>query len=287
MTKLALLILYSFLFIYKAVAHPGIGIVMDNDRNVFYTDLNHVWKISTDGNRTIAVENVHTHELYIDADGNLYGEHEWYYGEQSDKWGNYVWCLNKNGILKKVIPDVEGFLENTTLIRDSSGNSYWPKKQTNGEILMKKFVDGANRQITNHKFNDIRWMHYSNFNDNLYVVDHLSVKKITPSGEVAVLAENLKEENPPFESVADHHYIFGIWTDARFNVFVALYGAGKVVKINSTGKVSTIFTSNQGWSPCGGMIGKDGSLWVMEFSSGNGTRVRKIVHNGPDLVYGS
>ena len=27
-------------------AHPGIGIVMDDDGNVFYTDLTHVWKIS-------------------------------------------------------------------------------------------------------------------------------------------------------------------------------------------------------------------------------------------------
>ena len=36
-------------------AHPGIGIVQDTQGNIFYTDLVHVWKISPDGERNIAV----------------------------------------------------------------------------------------------------------------------------------------------------------------------------------------------------------------------------------------
>jgi hypothetical protein len=58
-----------------AAAHPGIGIVMDSRGNVFYTDLSHVWKIAPRGAKSIAVRGVHTHELYIDREDNLYGEH--------------------------------------------------------------------------------------------------------------------------------------------------------------------------------------------------------------------
>lgn len=280
------IIFCCFLLPIKTEAHPGIGIVMDNEGNVFYTDLIHVWKISPDGTRTIAVKNVHTHELYLDANGDLYGEHEWYEGEATDKWGNYVWCLSKDGVLEKVIPDVEGFLDNTTLIRDLTGNSYWAKKTGNLEVLMKQTSDGRNHQFTDHQFDDIRWMHYSKNDKNLYVVDHLTIKKITPSGTVEVISKELKEDRTPFEGVADRHYIFGLWTDSKLNVYVALYGAGKVKKISSSGNITTVFSSQEGWSPCGGLIDKEGIMWVMEFSKNNVTRVRKIIPNGEDILYG-
>ncbi|WP_430468016.1 hypothetical protein [Winogradskyella ouciana] len=286
MKKLILLLFYFFI-INSLEAHPGIGIVMDNEGNVYYTDLTHVWKISKEGKLTIAVENVHTHELYLDSNGNLYGEHEWYNGEATDTWGNYVWCLNKEGNFEKVIPDFEGFLDNTTLIRDNEGNSYWSKKSGNGEVLMKQSVNGDNYKFSSHQFDDIRWMHFSTNDENLYVVDNLKIKKITPSGNVEVLAENLKENGAPFMGVGDRHYIFGLWTDTHKNIYVALYGAGKVKKINHKGEITTVFVSDEGWSPSGGLIEKDGTLWIMEFSTKNKTRVRKVMPNAEDMIYGN
>ncbi|WP_258541839.1 hypothetical protein [Parvicella tangerina] len=286
MHKLISLLFSCFILINTTEAHPGIGIVMDNEGNVFYTDLTHVWKISPEGKRTVAVKNVHTHELYLDANGDLFGEHEWYEGEITDKWGNYVWRLSKDGVFEKFIPDVEGFLDNTTLIRDPAGNSYWAIEFGNADVLMKQTLNGRDHIFTPHKFDDIRWMHYSENDNNLYVVDHLTIKKITPSGVVEILATNLKENKPSFEGVADRHYIFGLWTDTDGNVYVALYGAGKVKKISPEGRISTFFFSEEGWSPCGGMIDKNGTVWIMEFSSGNETRVRKMVSNGEDILYG-
>lgn len=286
MKKLILLLFYFFI-INSLEAHPGIGIVMDNEGNVYYTDLTHVWKIPKEGKLTIAVENVHTHELYLDSNGNLYGEHEWYNGEATDTWGNYVWCLNKDGDFEKVIPDFEGFLDNTTLIRDNEGNSYWSKKSGNGEVLMKQSVNGDNYKFSSHQFDDIRWMHFSTNDENLYVVDNLKIKKITPSGNVEVLAENLKENGAPFMGVGDRHYIFGLWTDTHKNIYVALYGAGKVKKINHKGEITTVFVSDEGWSPSGGLIEKNGTLWIMEFSTKNKTRVRKVMPNAEDIIYGN
>ena len=84
------------------VAHPGIGIVKDSKGNIYYTDLENVWKISLDGNKSKVVSNVHTHELYMDERGNLYGEHLWYNGESQNTWGHYDWCLKNTGELVKV-----------------------------------------------------------------------------------------------------------------------------------------------------------------------------------------
>ena len=281
-----LLIFCCFHLPITTEAHPGIGIVMDNDGNVFYTDLTHVWKITPDGNHSIAVRNVHTHELYLDSNGDLYGEHEWYEGEATDKWGNYVWCLSKDGVFEKVIPDVEGFLDNTTLNRDLEGNSYWAKKVREGEVLMKQTPNGQNIEFSNHQFNDVRWMHYSENDKNLYVVDHLAVKRVNASGFVTVVSNELKEDKSLFNRVSDRHYVYGLWTDSDGNVFVALYGAGKVKKISPGDDDTTIYNSKWGWSPCGGLIDKNGIFWIMEFSRFNKTRVRKVIPNGEDIVYG-
>ena len=118
------------------------------------------------------------------------------------------------------------------------------------------------------------------------MVDKLEIKKVSPSGNVTLIADDLKETKPPFEGVADRHYIFGIWTDKDINVYVAVYGASKVKKIDADGKITTVFESESGWSPCGGMIATDGTQWIMEFSENNKTRVVKIDAFGARKIYG-
>lgn len=128
----------NFLFLISlfCIAHPGIGIVKDKKGNIYYTDLAKVWKIDLDGNKTIVVSGVHTHELYIDENDNLYGEHLWYNGESQNTWGHYVWCLKNNGKLIKANA-TEGFLNNYSFARDSSGNMYWVERFTISRIMKK------------------------------------------------------------------------------------------------------------------------------------------------------
>jgi len=284
------LIIFFFCLIFGPTgieAHPGIGIVMDSEGNVFYTDLDHVWKISTNGEQSIAVKNIHTHELYIDEEDNLYGEHEWYEGEATDKWGNYVWCLSKDGVFEKTIQDVEGFLDDNTLVRDTENNSFWAEKSSDHVLLRKQTLNGQSHIVTEHYFNDIRWMYFSKYDNNLYVVDHLKIKKVTSQGEVTLIADDLKDSKFLFDSVADRHYIFGMWSDEKMDLYVALYGAGKVKKISTTGEITTIFKSSTFWSPCGGMKAPDGTQWIMEFSKRNKTRVRKISPDGKHTLFKS
>ena len=66
-------------------AHPGVGIVQDSAGNIYYTDLKQVWKLAPDGKKSVAVPNVHTHELCLDGEDNLFGEHLWYEGDATKK----------------------------------------------------------------------------------------------------------------------------------------------------------------------------------------------------------
>ena len=46
--------------------------------------------------------------------------------------------------------------------------------------------------VTTDRFQDVRWMHVSNANNCLYVVDNLKIKKVTPFGKVETIITNLQ-----------------------------------------------------------------------------------------------
>ena len=64
----------SLLFTVSAFAHPSVSVVIDSHGNVFYSDLKQIWRVAPDGSRSVAVPNVHSHALYIDAGDTLYGD---------------------------------------------------------------------------------------------------------------------------------------------------------------------------------------------------------------------
>jgi len=278
--------LFLILGIGQLAAHPGIGIVMDSQGNVYYTDLAQVWKITPSGKHVLAVESVHTHELYIDEQDNLYGEHIWYEGEATDQWGYYIWCLSRIGELSKTIQDTKGFPVNNTLRRDRAGTMYWAEKWGEQEILKRRTTKGVIQAHSSHRFTDIRWLHVPGKAGEVYVVDYLQLKKVEPNGKVRLLSDKLKEGRSVLNWVRDHHYVMGVWSDREKNTYVALYGARKVKKFKPDGTSETIYKSSKGWAPSGGLIGKDGSLWVMEFSFKNETRIKRIDRNGEVHCFG-
>src|SRR5687767_8703230 len=92
-----------------AKAHPPTSVVMDSRGNVYFSDLEQVWKISAGGKLSVAVPNVHTHQLYIDEQDRLVGEDVRYLGERLNRYRHRVWQLSPDGRLKDIIPEKEGF----------------------------------------------------------------------------------------------------------------------------------------------------------------------------------
>jgi len=92
----------------RSSAHPSIAIVKDSKGNIYYSDLGQVWKIGG-GKKSIAVANVHTHELFIDVNDNLVGEHLWYDGDASGKFYHYLWRLEKNGKLDTIFTTTQAY----------------------------------------------------------------------------------------------------------------------------------------------------------------------------------
>ena len=272
--KKTILFANCLLLIAYCFAHPGVGIVKDSKGNIFYTDLNQVWKISPDGSKTVVVHHVHTHELYMDANDNLYGEHLWYNGEKPDTWGSYAWCLQSNGKLDTVVAPHKGFLEGYSFNRDGLGNQYWAERFTIS-CIKKKTPGGVITTIAEGKFKDIRWMHVTP-EGIVYFVDLLDLYKIDKNGKLSLIVKALAKQPSPFSLQLPRHSIFGLWLDKNKNIYAAVTSEKAVKKIALDGKVTDVVYSLLPWSPVSGLFDDEGNLWLMEFNTFNETRVRKI-----------
>jgi len=263
-----------------AAAHPGIGIVLDSRGNVFYTDLRHVWKIAPDGAKSIAVANVHTHELYLDAQDNLYGEHLWYEGEATDKWGHRVWRLSAGGKLEDIIPARQGFLKNYSFVRDRQGAMYWAERGPT-TVIRKRAPDGTISVHATARFQNVRWMTCTP-EGTLYLIDLYDLVRIEPNGNVRVVARDLAERSFWQFFVSNEHAVYGLWPDAQGNVYVAVLAGRVVKKVTPEGKVSEFARSRPPWSPTGGLVAPNGDVWILEYRSPTlgFARVRRIQPNG-------
>ena len=275
--KNSFITLFTILVSCLSFAHPGIGIVKDSKGFIYYTDLKNVYRVNPHTMKEmIAVRSVHTHELYIDNNDNLFGEHLWYNGEQLNTWGHYVWRMNSNGRLDSVIKPTEGFLDNYSFNRDSSGNMYWVQRFTISRFKIKS-VDGTIRTIAEGKFKDIRWMYVTKAGI-IYFTDLTDLYKLDKKGKFTLLAKDLHERTSIFEYGSLKHNIFGIWTDKDENIYTAVTGGQLVKKITQNGKISHVAYSSGGWGPTGGVFDNQGNLWLLESKTGPGNpvRIRKI-----------
>ena len=155
-------ILIGLLFPIIVHAHPGVGIVKDSKGNIYYTDLERVWKI-TNGSKTVLVPNVHTHELYIDKNDNLFGEGG-YYDASTEKFYHYLWVYRANGKIDTVIGMKQAYVDQDfSLARDRRGNEYYLKwflpPHTDTNHIYKKSPDGKETVFATGNFKGVKWLH--------------------------------------------------------------------------------------------------------------------------------
>ncbi|HEX2122304.1 MAG TPA: hypothetical protein VHL59_11735, partial [Thermoanaerobaculia bacterium] len=247
-----------------ALAHPPVSVAIDARGNIYYSDLNQVWRVGTDGKQSVAVPDVHTHELYLDAAGNLFGEHLWYEGERTDKWGHYLWRRDPAGRVTMVIPRTEGFPKNYGFARDRAGNQYFAERET--QTVVKRTPAGRNEVLARGGFRDIRWMN-ATADGTVYFVDAGDLVRITPDRRLTRVARGLGSAR---------HALMGIWLDRAGNVYLADAAHREVKRVTPAGKVSSVAKSTLPWSPSGGAFAPNGDLVLLEYSITNAVRVRRV-----------
>ena len=263
-----------------AEGHPGVGIVQDSRGNIFFTDLKQIWKITPDHKLTVAVPDVHTHELCLDAEDNLYGEHLW--GEGGG-WRHRVWCLKRTGTLSDVVSSRKGLLRDYGFVRDRAGNMYWTDRGEKSAI-MKRSPDGT---VTTHAIADFRavqWM-TARADGVLFLMDGGDLRRVSPEGQVTTVVTSLSERKPPPSGVSERNYHMGLWTDKQGLVYVAVARERLVLRVEADGKTKVVARTGESWSPSGGMFDREGNLWLLEYNSANSVRALRIDREGRERIF--
>ncbi|MEM9302052.1 MAG: hypothetical protein AAGE01_08065 [Pseudomonadota bacterium] len=94
--------LFGLLASTTALAHPGWGLQVDVEGNVYFTDLDHVYRAAADGGVDRWVEDVHSHALYLDEDEALIGEHSWV--NEGGEFRHRYWRADASGKRSELSP---------------------------------------------------------------------------------------------------------------------------------------------------------------------------------------
>lgn len=270
-----------------APAHPGIGVVLDSKGNAYYSDLKQVWRISAGGEKNVAVANVHTHELWIDSLDNLYGEHLWYEGDATGKWGHRVWKRSPGGAVTDVIPPREGFRDDSDdfhFVRDRAGRFFWME----GDSLIRvRSPGGPPADLIRARSNRAGWLTAS-AGGRLFFVDGDDLVEVDGnrrSEAFTVIARGITTDDNGRALQFGRHAVGGIFADPSGNVFITVPGRGCVKKAAPDGTLTVVDRSVSPWKPSGIAAGPDGDLWILEYSPSNDVRLRHVRPGGATRTY--
>lgn len=269
------LLFLCFLFPFLAGAHPGIGIVADSKGNIYYSDLQQVFKIAN-GVKTVAVANVHTHELFIDANDNLYGQHEITISDHA--FAHWLWRLRPDGRLDTVVGKRPSYEQvDFSLARDRQGNEYYTRqfiKRPESAHIYKKSPDGRETVFASGNFKGVRWLHPQDDGSVLLEMKN-NVYRVDASGKISLLASNIAAPDPDF-AYFKSPTVWGLWQDKERNVYVAAFSDQLIKKIAADGTVTDHYRSTGKWAPIQGVADNKGRMWVLESSDKHEFRVVQL-----------
>ena len=284
-------------------AHPAWGIVVDRNNQIYFSDLETIWKIDAQGKLTVfraGVSGRHVHELTMDEDGNLYGA-DYSYESEAQGYINAIWKMTPAGSFTYILAPTNSLPRGMSIWRDRDGNTYFVEQNNHLKretLLLRRTPSGnvtvlagssyghADGRGSQAKFSSIVGMAFGP-DGSLYVADRSSVRKVTMDGTVMTLANDLDVKSPnknPIEGAIAWGSLMGLSVNAQGDVYVADYRNRRVLRTTSSGAVSTVAQAEQPWTPTGVAVARNGDLYILEFgltpSNTNTPRVRKLSSDG-------
>lgn len=265
----------------KVLAHPGSGIVVDKEGNVYFTDTGQgIWKIDTKGKLTY-MPSSRFHWMAIDETG---------YFARSPK--NFEW-------FERVTPQnfkpALMICSDFPLVFNRDGNMYYADTRPGSPGIVRRTPGGnETKLVTDNLFQHINGI-TSAYDSSLYITEASdpttsTIRKITMDGKIAIIASYagiVGGKNLPLETTPA--YCRGLAVDSAGIIYVAATGSRSILKITPQGIVTTILEEPGPWTPTSVTI-FGGEIYILEWHDVAEQylevrrawipRVRKIGHDG-------
>jgi len=151
---------------------------------------------------------------------------------------------------------------------------YWVQCPERICVIRRRTPDGQTSTIApGVRFNHpINWI-ATGPGGSLYVIDGTDLRRLQPDGRITTVVRNLGT------------VLMGLWLDAQSNLYVAAWGTRAIFRVRPNGKVTTVARTRKPWGPSGVLVARDGAIWILETSTSNAVRVRRVTTNGQSAIY--
>jgi SMP-30/Gluconolactonase/LRE-like region len=271
-----------------ANSHPSSGIVVDEQGQVFFSDLSRgVVKIGTDGETTV-LSKEGQHWLALDSHGSFSRVRF----DQSPHWPRWFKRRTAMGARPAIIGD-----GGSPLAIGRDGNLYYvcnPEHLIPGGLLIAKLTPDGKESLLNAAFRresdelgGIKGLAIGP-DDSLYAAFPKAVLKFSLDGTGTtvlnpVVVVDCEKQPPPGADAPPS--LRGLAVDANGIVYVAATGCRCIIKIARDGAVETVLRAESPWSPTGVALAR-GEIFALEYNVIDDAahdylpRIRKLTNDG-------
>ncbi len=257
-----LIIYCALLFVNLSLqAHPGWGIVVDKDRNIYFPDIMRnggtIFKLSKEGKISIMLKGIHAHNVVLDDDGNLITAH----GEDN----HTMLRINTDGSIDTLIHthDMDVFFGGNSTWSKHHGIIYGLKKD---KKLMAIDADGNRSPVSDFEF---AWNQviYADPDGIIYApdiaYDNGVLVRIDTTGKGEIIARDLISK---LDRPKDRHndVLLGITKGCDGDIYLAELAGQHIIKILDDGQHETFYKSENSWFPCA-IDFFSGDAYIMEY----------------------
>jgi len=272
-----LCLLFCFLS-HNVSAHPGSGIVVDDQGQVFFQDsiARTIWKIDAQGKLTAFHDKLGGHWMALDVNGK-FARSELKLVERITPVGATPALLVADGGAPLAV-STDGYLYYGLGVSLNSVAVGLTKISPEGK--QESFAPPLAQAIENLGITGIA----AGPGGSLYIACLTQVMKLNKDGGFTNIA-NL-EKIKDCDQDAPTTYLRGLDADESGNLYVAACGCRSVVKIRPNRQFETLLKAERPWSPTG-VAAHHGDVYILEYTNPNGApsegwlpRVRKISRDG-------
>jgi hypothetical protein len=287
-------LLFMMLVSRAAYAHPGSGIVVDDEGQVYFQDTvaRKVWRIDAAGRTNVYYATSGGHWMCLDRVGTFANTSPNHYFERispvgvkpaiifADGGAPIAVCADGNLYYGSAFPGgadtAPGGLTVTRMTKDGKLSLFSDQLKTQ----LAKWDEGVTGLA-------------SGAGGLLYVATPVSILKVKMDGAVTILVHPVVPPDCESDMPATKRATFaqspqlrGLEVLADGTVYAAASACRCVIKVTPEGKVTTILKAEAPWSPTGVAVHK-GAVFVLEYTNANGSpydtwqpRVRKVAADG-------
>jgi len=244
------------LFGIAAIAHPGSGIVIDKQGNVYFTDTGKgIWKIDKKHKLTY-IPASKFHWMTLDTIG--------YFAESPKSFGEYFERVPLQSNTSTLI-----MCSDFPVVVGKDGNIYYADTRPGSAKIMRRTPAGKETIVTSNKIFQFISGIAAGPDGSIYISEASNanantIRKITMNGTISIIATYVGKNSKdlPLETVPS--YCRGLAVDSAGTVYVAATGSRTILKITPQGKITTIVQTTGPWTPTGVAV-FHGEIYVLEW----------------------